>query len=129
MTDDEFARAFESCELSNESFHHRDHIRLAWIYLQRYGLAEAKPRMAESIRRFAAHHGKSDKYHETVTQAWMQLVAEAAKSRPKDDFEHFVTAFPQLLDKSSLAEFYSDAVLRSEAARSAFVAPDRKKLP
>jgi hypothetical protein len=37
MTDEEFLRAFEACELSNGCFHHRDHIRLAWIYVHRYG--------------------------------------------------------------------------------------------
>jgi hypothetical protein len=127
MTDDDFARAFETCELSNESFHHRDHIRLAWIYLHRYGREEAGSRMADSIRRFAAHHGKSDKYHETLTRAWMQLVAHAGKSAP--DFETLLTTCPSLLDKTSLTEFYSEALLQSDAAKTAFVAPDRKPLP
>ena len=79
--------------------------------------------MAASIRRFAAHHGKSDKYHETVTQAWMQLVADAAKSAP--DLESLLKS----LDKTILAEYYSETVLQSDAARTTFIAPDRKPLP
>ena len=51
LSDAEFVRAFEACELSNESFHHRDHIRLAWIYLQSYGALEARRRMAAAIRK------------------------------------------------------------------------------
>ena len=55
-TDQEFVRMFEACELPNESFHHRDHIRLAWIYLERYGELEARGQIAGAIRKFAAHH-------------------------------------------------------------------------
>jgi len=50
MTDTEFLRAFENCEIANGDFHHRDHIRLAWIYLQLYG-GQAAPRMAASTGR------------------------------------------------------------------------------
>jgi hypothetical protein len=128
MTDDEFASAFENCELSNTSFHHRDHIRLAWIYLQRYGESEAAARIAISIRKFAAHHGKSDKYHETVTVAWMRLVAHAVQSSP-GPFDLFAARNPALFDKSTLAAFYSGAALQSEAAKNSFILPDLKSLP
>ena len=123
MTDEEFARAFEACELSNESFHHRDHIRLAWFYLRRYGAEAARERMADSIRRFAAHHGKSDKYHHTMTVAWMRLVSPAAQCA---GFAEVVSAFPHLFDEKYLGQFYSDALLASDAARQAFVPPDKR---
>jgi hypothetical protein len=82
-----FIQAFETCQLSNECFHHRDHIRLAWIYLQRYPELEARHHMAQAIRRFAAHHGKSDKYHETITVAWLRLVSNGiARMPPESSF-------------------------------------------
>ncbi len=127
MTDAEFVRAFEACELSNESFHHRDHIRLAWIYLQRYGEQEAGARIATSIRNFAAHFGKTDKYHETMTIAWLRLVALESKGR--GSFDDLVTAAPMLLEKQTLARFYSDALLRSDRAKREFVPPDLNALP
>ena len=130
LGDAEFADAFERCELSNESFHHCDHIRLAWIYLQRYGADAAEVRIAATIRKFAAHFGKTDKYHEAVTVAWMRLLADAARSVPSSaSFSEAIAAFPKLLDKNYLREFYSDALLDSQIARDAFVAPDRKPLP
>jgi hypothetical protein len=127
MNDSEFARAFESCELSNESFHHRDHIRLAWIYLQRYGEQKAGTRIAASIRKFAAHFGKTDKYHETMTIAWLRLVAYESKGRAS--FEELLEASPMLLEKQTLAAFYSDGLLQSDRAKNEFVAPDLKPLP
>ena len=126
MTDLDFLRAFERCEISNDSFHHKDHIRLAWTYLKLHGPMEAPARMAAGIRNFAAYHGKSDKYHETVTVAWMHLVTQAAHCA---SFQEVVDQFPRFFDKSYLAEFYSPETLQSDAARVSFVAPDKKPLP
>jgi hypothetical protein len=130
LSDAEFLHAFESCELSNESFHHRDHIRLAWIYLQRYPELEAREHMAGAIRRFAAHHGKSDKYHETVTVAWLRLVANGIARMPADaSFEQLTAALPELLDKQTIEKFYSRDVLTSDVARTTYIEPDLQRLP
>jgi hypothetical protein len=126
MTDDEFASAFERCEIAGGDFHHQDHIRLAWIYLKRYGPEDAPAQISASIRAFAEHLGKPDKYHETVTIAWMRLIEQAAGCR---SFREVAAAFPQFLDKSYLNEFYSAETLGSEAARETFVGPDKKPLP
>lgn len=130
MLDQEFVRAFEACELSDQSFHHRDHIRLAWIYLQSLGEAEAGHRMSAAIRRFAARYGKGDKYHETVTLAWLRLVAGAIARIPQHtSLEQLTMAFPELLDKRTLERFYSRALLESDAARDRWVEPDLQPLP
>jgi len=129
-TDLEFVRMFEACELSNDSFHHRDHIRLAWIYLQRYPELEARGQIAGVIRRFAAHHGKTDKYHETITVAWLRLVRSAMARVPLDaSFDELTIAAPALLDKRTIEKFYSTAVLATEAARTYWVEPDLQPLP
>ena len=126
--DSEFLRSFEACEIPNAGFHHRDHIRLACLYVQRYGPG-ASERICESIRAFAAAHGKSDKYHQTVTIAWMELVQQAVRSSPPDArFEDIVARFPALLDKNHLGEFYSEQILISQMAKQIFVPPDRKPL-
>ena len=128
--DDEFANAFETCRLSSECFHHRDHIRLAWIYLQRYGESQARPRIAAAIRNFAAHHGKSDKYHETLTVAWLRLVANAMTRAPlAATFEHFTASAPELLDQHTVQRYYSAAAISSDAARTTYVEPDLQPLP
>ncbi len=121
MTDEEFVRAFERCEISNADFHHRDHVRLAWLYVRRYGAA-ADHRIAAGIRNFAAHHGKLDKYHETMTIAWMRLVEPAAALK---SFDEVTAAFPRLLDKGYVREFYSEELLSSAAARKTFAEPDK----
>lgn len=129
LTDQDFVSAFERREIPNDQFHHRDHLRLAWIYLHRYGRPEAGTRIAESIQRYAVHNGAPGKYHETVTLAWMELVCCAMRSLPDAaGFDEILQAFPRLLQKGALAQYYSSGVLESETARRVFVEPDLKPL-
>jgi len=129
MTDSEFLEAFEACLIPASEFHHRDHLRLALVYLRRYGAGAAASRIAESIRRYAAHLGKADKYHETVTQAWLQMVHAAASSTQVATLDQLIAKHPELLDKNALDRYYSADLLNSAAARLSFVPPDRFPLP
>ena len=67
MTDEEFIAAFENCDLSSESFHHSDHVRMAFAYLCRYPVLEALQRFSTSLTKFATANGKPGLYHETIT--------------------------------------------------------------
>jgi len=128
LSDDEFLVAFESATLTD--FHHIDHIRAAWIYLRQLPFPAAAERMAESLRHFAASKGAHMKYHETITRAWMFLVAHALEQdRQADAFAAFAAAHPELLDAHALDRFYSSQLLASPAARMEFVAPDLSPLP
>jgi hypothetical protein len=129
MSPDEadFLDRFEAAAIPKEEFDHRAHVRVAWLYLRRYGLEEAGDRMAAGIRRFAAAHGATGKYHETITQAWVRLVA--ASIGDQREFADFVAANPELLDKELPNAYYSAERLWSDEARRAFVEPDRRPLP
>jgi hypothetical protein len=130
MSDDAFATAFESCELPNQVFRHREHVRLTFIYLRRYGIEGAGTRIAEAIRKYALHNGAPQKYHETITRAWLRIVYAAASSIGEGaSFEEMLEAHPDLLNKGTLARYYSEELLRSDAARSSFVEADRAALP
>ena len=76
MTDDEFIASFEDASLANESFHHADHVRMAFLYLCRYPALEALQRFSTSLMKFAASKGKPELYHETITWAFLLLIRE-----------------------------------------------------
>ena len=125
--DKEFIRQFETCTLPAECFHHSDHVKLAWLYLQRYSLLEALQRFSEGIKRFAAAHGKTDLYHETITWAYVFLIHERMKrAGGKQCWEEFATANPDLLNWQTniLKSLYREETLHSELARQIFVLPD-----
>jgi hypothetical protein len=125
-----FLAAFEAAAIPAAEFRHREHIRLAWLYVRRYGAAEARRRVARGIRRFAAVNDARALYHETITRAWLRLVAAAVRrDRSIDSFEAFVAANPGLLDKQTPYAFYRRETLASDAARASWVEPDLLPLP
>ena len=129
LSDSEFIRAFEGCTLPGERFHHREHIRLAWLYLRAEAPDAAERRMEEGIRRYAAHLGASQKYHHTITLFWMRAVASALGEGPRHpSFDAFMAAHPELLDKALVERHFSPPLLESAAARSGWVEPDRLPL-
>jgi hypothetical protein len=130
LTDQEFCDAFESLRIPKEVFHHREHIRLAWIYLTHYAEEEAIARMVQGIRAFAKHHGVEGKYHHTITLAWMQLVLHAIRNSPRaPHFCCFAHANPHLLHQRLLSDYYSSEALRQNAARAGWIEPDLRPLP
>jgi hypothetical protein len=129
-SDDEFLRAFEDLSFPADLFHHREHIRVAWLYLKSLDATRAAERMAAGIRRFAAHHRATQKYHHTITLAWVRLVAAALLESPEGHtFEQFLAANPELNDKNLLAGYYSNELLETPVARERWVEPDLQPLP
>ncbi|HET9315404.1 MAG TPA: hypothetical protein VFQ51_07420 [Vicinamibacteria bacterium] len=131
MSDDEFLAAFEACTLPKEEFSHRQHVRLAWLYLGRNEFVDASRLVADGIKRFAARYGVTGLYHETITQAWLRLIADGRKRTlvGADTFAGFMEANPTLSTKGALDPYYAPETLKTDEARARFVAPDRAPLP
>jgi len=125
LSDDEFLAAFTSCVLPSSLFRHGDHLRFAWLMLHRKPFDEALTLIREGIQRFAAHHGASHIYHETLTTAWVKLLATHREA----SFEEFILSNERLLNLELLHRFWTPAVLESEAAKLGWVPPDKKALP
>ena len=125
VSDDEFLAAFASCTLPPSSFRHGDHLRLAWILLHRKPFDEALLLIREGIQRFAAHYGASHIFHETITIAWVKLLA----THDETSFEEFIAKNEHRLNLDLLHRFWTPAVLDSEAARTGWVPPDKQALP
>jgi hypothetical protein len=128
--DARFAAEVEACSYPGEQFKHGDHIRLAWIYLRRYGAEAAAARVTTTIRQFARGLGQEQKYHETMTRAWLRLVEAAHRATPEESsFDEFLAKHPWLLDRRALNPFYTAECLSSDLARQHAVEPDRRPLP
>ena len=128
--EDRFVASMEDCSYPKEQFKHGDHIRLAWIYLRRYGLQQSEQRIATTIRRFAISLGHEEKFHQTITLAWLLLVNAAYAATPEiASFDEFLANHAWLLSRGALAPFYSQNCLSSGAARHGWVEPDRRTLP
>ncbi|HET7651115.1 MAG TPA: hypothetical protein VFL15_10495 [Gammaproteobacteria bacterium] len=132
LPDDAFVEAFENLTLDPKLFNHRGHLRLAWCYLNWLPLGEAAQRCADSIRRFATHHGSPEKFHLTMTYAFMHIVsARLSNAVPGEDFAGFCDRNPDLLrdGRALIGRYYSSRRLSDPAARMAFIEPDVMPLP
>ena len=125
LSEDEFLQAFHSCRLPNSEFRHADHLRLAWLHLRRATFPDALEQVRNGIRRFAEHHGAPHLYHDTVTTAWVRLLATHHEST----FAEFLRANEPRLTAALLHRFWTPEVLASDAARQHWVPPDRAGLP
>lgn len=127
MRDEELVEAFEQVTLPAAAFAHEAHVRVAWWYLGRYGLGGAIERFSGALRRFAATHGAPGRYHQTITVAYLLIIAERRHRDPDAPWPRFAAANADLFARqpSVLAQFYSDEVLQSELARVVFVMPTR----
>jgi hypothetical protein len=125
-----FVRDFEAGVLPNAGFRHRDHVRLAWIYVRQLGPDAAEDRIVDGIRCFARRVSHEAKFHDTMTRAWLRLVAAAVAMSPQlSDYDSFAAAHGWLLDTRALETFYSAERLQSDAARHGWIEPDRQPLP
>ena len=130
MTDDELVAAFEATTLPAETFTHAAHVRVAWWYLRQGTLPEALLRFSTALRRFADAKGATGKYHETVTVAWMLILAERLDGAYDWPWPRFAEANPDLLGRPSiLTRYYKESTLASDRAKRAFVMPDRTGEP
>ena len=129
MTDVELTRALERGEIANEDFRHASHLHVAWVYLaESSSVMQAANKMRETLRRFAAAAGKPQKYHETITLFWLQLLARVQATSCAERLEEVVCAHPQLLEKNFPLAYYSSERLFSDEARTSWVEPDLKPL-
>jgi hypothetical protein len=112
------------------AFRHREHIHLAYIAVQRYGPDKAAGAVAGWIRHLAAYQRAPQKFHATVTRAWVEIVAHhMAATPPAADFTAFAGRYPALLDKRLLTRHYSPRVLASPTARTGWAEPDLAPFP
>ena len=128
MNDEEFLTAFEACTL--EEFHHRDHVKVGFLYLRRYPLAEAIVKVRAGLQALAlAWNAPVDDlekgYHETMTQAWVRLVDVKLKDGgTAENADAFCDQQSELRQKTCLESFYSRERLFTWTAKREYVEPD-----
>ena len=126
LTDEEFEKAFEKCNLAPGLFNHEAHLRLTWIHLNKYGLEKALVNIETQLKNYVAHAGATDKYHQTLTLAAVKVVYHFMRKGAKADFPSFIAEHPKLKYefKKLINYHYSYDVFQSEQAKKTYQKPD-----
>ena len=111
-------------EVAAAGFAHREHVRMAFEMLKRYDFPETVLHVSRTLRAMAEKVGRPEAFHQTVTIAFLSLIAERMQNDGAADFTAFAQANPDLLDKSVLTRWYGADRLASAAARRTFLLPD-----
>jgi hypothetical protein len=129
--DIKFRADFESGAIKPEQFSHREHVRLAYIYLCESNLATAHARTRDAIQSLLQRNNiAAAKYHETLTLAWLKAVRYfMSKTADAESAAQFIELNPRLLDTKIMLTHYSPETLFSEEARAMFIDPDIEPIP
>jgi hypothetical protein len=126
MTERELFDRFVDTSLPADQFHHQQHVHVAWLFVRDYGMPAALSEFSAAIKRFADAKGAHGLYHETITWAFLLLIADRQARRPSDTWDEFEAANADLLTwkPSILNRYYSKELLASDLARRTFLMPD-----
>jgi hypothetical protein len=126
-----FGRQFDAGELAPGSFDHKAHLRLAYVHLATHGPDAAVDTFRGSLQRFLNHHQIDPaKFHETLTQSWLQAVWYFMQRLGETaDSDEFLGKSLVLHDPKVMLTHYSREVLFSDEARRQFVVPNLDPIP
>ena len=111
-------------EIAAAGFAHREHVRMAFEMLRRHDFAETTLHFSRALRSMAQQAGKPQAFHQTVTIAFLSLIAERMDGAEYRDFTAFECANPDLFEKGMLARWYRPERLASDRARRTFLLPE-----
>jgi len=87
-------RAFEEGQIEPAVFPHREHVRFAYQMLALYPISETAARFARGLAHLARKAGKPQLYHETVTIAFLAVIAERRATTPHTCWDEFISTNP-----------------------------------
>ena len=123
MNTEHLVAEFEAHTLDPADFRHAQHVQLAHARLLKYDFVDATTIYANGIRTIAAKHGAGDKFNVTITYAFLGLIAQRMAKSTATTHADFVAKNPDLLSKDLLTQWYTDAQLNSDTARTLFLMP------
>jgi hypothetical protein len=115
--------AFLAGEINAAEFRHPHHVEVAFGLLARASFAEAAVNLSSGLKAITTRAGHPGAYHETITLAFLALIAERRATGEGRDFQRFAAANPDLFDKTVLSRWYAPDRLGSDLARRTFLLP------
>ena len=124
---------FVSCRLSPQQWTHLAHVRIGFLHLRQDRFDIALEKIRSRIQQLNSAHGTPEAidrgYHETITRAFLQLIAGAMAEHAVGSSLDFCHSNPGLMTKTVLLDYYSRERIMSAEAKAGFVEPDLKPLP
>ena len=129
MNDQEFLRAFLAGWPADQRFGHREHLRIAWLVIDRHGPEMAAEIVGDRLRKMAIAQGMAPLYNETMTRFWIRLLAHVREATGAKSVDEAIEKKPFLLDKNLAQRHWTRTSMFGPDARARWVEPDLRPLP
>ncbi len=129
-----FAQRFAARALAREEWTHEAHLRVGLWYVARHGGSAALLLLRRDIaalnESFGNRNTATDGYHETITAAYVSILARYRTASPDVPLDHAISRLlaSPLADKALLLQCWTEDLLMSSTARLGWVEPDRRPL-
>jgi len=125
-----FLSLFEEKSLDPKYFSHLGHIRLAWIYLNKYEHSMAVDKACVGIKAYASSLGATDKFNMTMSVAMMEIISHRINKLDDKSWQTFMANNTDLIENSFaiLLKYYSKEQLFSNAAKMTVLKPDLRPI-
>jgi hypothetical protein len=120
-------QAFLAGAIDNAAFRHADHVRVGFELLGAHDFTTAAQAFSTALRAIARRAENPAAYHETITIAFLALIAERSAGGGFDGVEDFLQRNADLLDKAILERWYAPERLCSAVARRVFILPEARR--
>ena len=126
LSEEEFEEKFSTCSFRPLWFTHEAHLRLAWMYITKYGKEIAFEKYSNQLQVFANKYNADGKYNATVTFASIEIMNDFMNESDAYDFQDFMNEYPQLKTdfKGVLQQHYSGDIFTSKEAKEKIIQPD-----
>ena len=122
-------QAFMNGEIALQDFHHREHLAVAFFICLQNDKATAIRRINEGLNKYLSRYGMQTEFHATMTGFWVVAVQQTlASNTSKALLEQANEILERFSNTALITQFYSSALLNSEAAREDFLLPDLQPL-
>ena len=121
----QITQQFETHTIDPTTFSHQEHVLVAYEMLLQHSFLDASMKYAKGIETMAIKAGAPEKFHMTITMAFLSLIAERLHQTKAPTFKEFLAQNQDLLSKSVLNRWYSNTELQSDFARTHLLLPTR----
>jgi hypothetical protein len=124
MDDTEFLRAFLGGWPQDQRFGHFEHLRIAWLVIDRHGPELAVEIVGDRLKAMAVAKGLAPLYNETLTRFWIRFLAHIREATGATTIDEAIERVPMLLDKNLPLRHWSRTAMFGPDARVRWVEPD-----
>lgn len=129
INDSDFLFQFENQSLDHIYFDHLGHLRIAWLYLNAQDVDSAVHSTCTGIKTYAESLGAKDKFHYTITNAFVRIIAKRIHALNDRSWQGFIRQNNDLVNDamSVLLLHFSEELIFSEVAKTSIIAPDLRE--